>query len=96
MDAPEIKKKTTRTGRAIGKKDRARVSISMNDKDRNLSRLWELVKRLNSRRHERAAETARRVFMRGLMCELEDIALEQNAIAENDKDREQGKLFDLK
>lgn len=76
-------------------KDRARVSVSMNDEDRNLSRLWELVKRLNSRRHERAAETARRVFMRGLTCELEAIALEQNAIAENDKDRTQGKLFNV-
>ena len=96
MDAPEIKKKTTRTGKGIGQKDRASVSIAINDKDRTVSKLWELVKRLNSQRHERAAETARRVFMRGLMCELEAIALEQNAIAENDKDRVQGKLFDLK
>lgn len=68
-------KRTTRNGRVIGLKDRAKISIAVNDEDRTVSRLWELVKKRNSRKKITAAETARRVFLKGLMVEIEEMSL---------------------
>ena len=74
-DKAVSEKQTTRTGRVIGLKNRAKISIAINDEDRAISRLWELVKKYNSRKKITAAETARRVFLRGLTCELEEITM---------------------
>lgn len=90
MDKPQTEKKTTRTGRRIGMKDRCRVSISINDPDRNFSRLWEYLKKIYSRKKITAAELGAKVFFRGAMslleereaeyqCDAEKIAEEQNA-----------------
>ena len=93
IERAKTEKLTTRTGRAIGKKKRAKVCISVNDEDRNLSRLWELVKGYYSKRKQTAAETARRVFLRGLAAELEEITIRQDAITKEQQDNEQGRLF---
>lgn len=94
MEQAKTEKKTIRTGRRIGLKDRARVSIAINDPYREISRLWELVKKCNSRKKETAAETARRVFLRGLTAELEEIMLANAKAAEAEQERLQGRLFD--
>lgn len=93
IDKAQTEKATTRTGRAIGKKSRAKVCIAVNDEDRNVSRLWELVKRYYSRRKQTAAETARRVFLRGLAAELEDITMQQELQAKKEMDKDQMLLF---
>lgn len=94
METPKINKETTRTGKAIGRKNRARVSIAINDADRTVSRLWELVKKHYSGQKITAAESARRVFLRGLTGEIEEITLAKNAAAEAENDRKQGRLFE--
>ncbi len=95
METPKTEKKTTRTGKAIGqKKDRARVSIAINDADRTISTLWETIKKYYSEQKITAAEAARRVFLRGLTGEFEQITLARNAAAEAENDRKQGRLFE--
>ena len=73
MDKPKTEKKTTRTGKRMGMKNRCLVSISVNDPDRNVSRLWEHLKRHYSRKRIPAAELAKTVFLRGMTCLLEEI-----------------------
>ena len=60
------------------KKDNPRIFIAVNDADKAVSSLWNLVKGICSRRKETAAETARRVLIRGLTAELEEINLATN------------------
>lgn len=90
MDKPQTEKKTTRTGRRIGMKDRCRVSISINDPDRMFSRMWEHLKKIYSKKKITAAELGAKMCFRGAMSLLEDreaeyqrneeqIAEEQNA-----------------
>lgn len=81
-DAPQTKKKTTRTGRRIGMKDRCRVSIAINDPDRNLSRIWEYLKKIYSRKKITAAELGANVFMRGAVSLLEEREAEYQRTAE--------------
>lgn len=76
MDKPQTEKKTTRTGRRIGMKDRCRVSIAINDPDRNLSRMWEYLKRIYSRKKITAAELGAKVFLRGFMDLIEEREME--------------------
>lgn len=94
MEKAITEKSTTRTGKRIGLKSRARVSIAINDEDRNVSRLWQIVKGYNSKRKETAAETARRVFLRGLTAELEEITLATAKDTEKEQERLQGRLFE--
>lgn len=94
-EIPDVVKKTTRTGRRIGAKDRCKVSLTLNDPDRVISRLWETVKKYYSGQHETAAETAARVVMNGLLVENEKIILSQAAAEKKELDSRQGKLFDF-
>ncbi|MBR1951958.1 MAG: hypothetical protein IKA32_05245 [Lentisphaeria bacterium] len=76
MEKPQSKKKTTYTGRRSGlKKDSQRIFIVINDENKAVSHIWNMVKTICSRRKETAAETAGRVFLRGLIAELEEIHL---------------------
>lgn len=94
MEKAITEKQTTRTGKRIGLKSRARVSISFNDERREASYFLEVVKKYYSCKKITAAEAYRIVIMRGLACVLEDIALKQNAIVKNKQERLQGRLFD--
>lgn len=94
IDQARTQKETTRTGRAIGKKSRAEVSLKINDPDRNVSRFWEIVKRYYSKQKQTAAETARRVILRGLAAELEDITLRQAKESKEAAERDQMRLFE--
>lgn len=93
-EIPNVVKKTTRTGRRIGTKDRCKVSLTLNDPDRVISRLWETVKKYYSGQHETAAETAARVVMNGLLVENEKIILSQAAEKTKENDGLQGRLFE--
>lgn len=62
IEKAKTEKQTIRTGKRAGMKDRATISITVNDADRTVTRLWETVKKFNSRKKETAAETARRVL----------------------------------
>lgn len=93
MEKAITEKQTTRTGKRIGLKSRARVSISFNDERREASYLLEVVKKYYSGQKITAAEAYRIVIMRGLACVLEDIMLKQNAIVRKEQDRTQGRLF---
>ena len=86
-------KKTINTGKRIGLRGRATVSIAVNDEDRAVSGFWEIVKKFYSSKKITAAQTARKVFLRGLLAEVEEITLKQNAIAEKERERLQGQLF---
>jgi hypothetical protein len=92
-EIPDVVKKTTRTGRRIGAKDRCKVSLTLNDPDRVISRLWETVKKYYSGQHETAAETAARVVMNGLLMENEKIILSQAAERKEQQEQLQGSLF---
>lgn len=81
-DTPQTKKKTTRTGRRIGMKDRCRVSISINDPDRNFSRLWEHLKKIYSRKKITAAELGAKMCFLGAMSLLEEREAEYQRTAE--------------
>lgn len=93
-EIPEVIKKTTRTGRRIGTKDRCKVCLTLNDPDRFISKLWETVKKYYSGKHETAAETAARVVMNGLLMENEKIILYQAAEIKKENDGLQGRLFE--
>lgn len=86
-------KKTISTGRRIGTKQRATVSLAINDENREVSRLLEIVKKYYSGKKVTAAEAYRKVVMQGLACELEEIAIRQNALAKAKSEQEQGLLF---
>lgn len=88
-------KKTISTGRRIGLKQRATVSIAVNDESREVSRLLEIVKKYFSHQKITAAEAYRMVVMRGLCCVIEEITLKQNALADKEREQLQGRLFDL-
>lgn len=88
-------KKTVNTGKRIGLRGRATVSIAVNDEDRAVSGFWEIVKRFYSNKKVTAAQTARKVFLRGLLAEVEEITLQQKTDADAEIERLQGKLFDL-
>lgn len=94
MDKAITAKKTISTGRRIGLKHRATVSIAVNDADRAVSGMWESVKKYYSHKKITAAETARKVLLRGLLAEIEDITFKQNAVAQNEQERLQGRLFE--
>lgn len=87
-------KKTSGTGKRIGLRGRATVSIAVNDEDRAVSGFWEIVKRYYSNKKITAAQTARKVFLRGLMAEIEEITLQQKTDAEAESERLQGRLFE--
>lgn len=93
MEQAKTEKQTIRTGKRAGMKDRATISITVNDADRTVTRLWETVKKFNSRKKETAAETARRVLLRGLTAELEDITLITAKAEKEEQERLQGRLF---
>lgn len=93
MDKAQTEKPTCRTGRRSGLKDSPRISIAVNDADKVVSRLWNKVKDISSRRKETAAETARRVLIRGLLAELEEITLATEKSEEKELERLQGNLF---
>ena len=94
MDRAKIEKKTVSTGRRIGLKKRAIVSIAVNDEDRAISGLWETVKKFYSNEKITAAQTARKVFLRGLLAEVEEITLQRKNDTESELERLQGRLFD--
>ena len=75
LDQPKKVKATTRTGRRIGRKNRATVSITLNDPYRQVSGMWELLKLHFSRERMTAAELGNMVFMRGAVAILEEIEL---------------------
>ena len=87
METPQTEKKTCRTGRRIGTKDRCRISIAINDPDRILSRLWEYAKKRYSQKKITAAELGKKVFMNGIMNILEE--LDQNQLQSNEQQIEQ-------
>lgn len=89
-------KKTISTGRRIGLKKRAIISLAINDESREVSRLLEIVKKYYSGKKITAAEAYRTVVMRGLCCVIEEITLKQNALAKTQSEQEQCLLFDLK
>lgn len=86
-------KRTTRTGKAAGKKGKAKISIAINDADRAVSRLWEQVKHFYSLRNQTAAETARSVFLNGLSVMLQEIHQESIEKEEKRNNDGQGKLI---
>lgn len=93
MDKAKTEKKTTRSGKPIGLKNRAKISIAVNDEDRTVSRLWELVKKHYSAQKITAAETAHKVIMRGLTAELEEIMLATSNARREENESLQGRLF---
>lgn len=93
IEKAKTEKQTIRTGKRAGMKDRATISITVNDADRTVTRLWETVKKFNSRKKETAAETARRVLLRGLTAEIEDITLITAKAEKQEQERLQGRLF---
>ena len=93
-EIPDVVKKTTRTGRKIGTKDRCKVCLTLNDPDRYISRMWETVKRHYSGQHETAAETAARVVMNGLLIEIEKIAQSADRARAEEQNKLQGRLFE--
>ena len=93
MDKAKTEKKTTRTGKAIGQTDRAKISIAVNDEDRIVSRVWELVKKYYSGQKITAAEAAKKCFMRGLTAELEEIMLATSNARMEENESLQGRLF---
>ncbi len=94
IEKAQKEKKSTRTGKAIGKKNRAKISIAMNDENREISPLWEIVKKYYSNQNITAAETAHKVFMRGLTAEIQDITLATaKEASETEQERLQGSLF---
>lgn len=98
MDKPQTEKKTTRTGRRIGMKDRCRISISANDPDRIVSYLWEHLKKHYSRKKVTAAELAKTVLLRGITATLEEMEAEYQRNAEQVREAENAKqqTFDFK
>lgn len=88
-------KKTVSTGKRIGLKKRATVSIAVNDESREVSRLLEIVKKYYSHKKITAAEAYRQVVMRGLAVIIEEITLKQSALAKAENEKMQGKLFNL-
>lgn len=93
-EIPDVVKKTTRTGRKIGTKDRCKVCLTLNDPDRVISRLWETVKKHYSGQHETAAETAARIVMNGLLAEIEKIAQAADMARADENNKLQGRLFE--
>lgn len=93
MQKAETEKKTIRTGRRIGMKNRATVSITVNDEDRAISGMWETVKKYYSRKKITAAQTARKVLLRALLAEIEEITLATAKGVEKEQERLQGRLF---
>ena len=93
-EIPDVVKKTTRTGRRIGAKDRCKVCLTLNDPDRVISRLWETVKKHYSGQHETAAETAARIVMNGLLAEVEKIAIAADKARAEEENKLQGRLFE--
>ena len=93
-EIPDVVKKTTRTGRRIGAKDRCKVSLTLNDPDRYISTLWETVKKHYSGQHETAAETAARIVMNGLIAEVEKIAIAADKARAEENNKLQGRLFE--
>ena len=91
---PDVVKKTTRTGRKIGTKNRCRVCLTLNDPDRVISRMWEMVKKHYSSQFETAAETAARVVMNGLLTEIEKIAADADLARAEEQNKLQGRLFE--
>lgn len=97
-DKPQTEKKTTRTGRRIGMKDRCRISISVNDPDRCVSFLWEHIKKHFSRKKITAAELAKTVLLRGITSVLEEMEAEYQRNAEQIREAENARqqTFDFK
>lgn len=86
-------KRTTRTGKAAGKRSGVKISIAINDPDRVISKFWEEVKRFYSLRNQTAAETARSVFLNGLAVMLHDIANTKEQSANLNNKNNQAELF---
>ena len=93
IEKAKTEKQTIRTGKRAGMKDRATISITVNDSDRTVTTLWERVKKYHSRNKETAAETARRVLLKGLMAEIEDMTLLAEKAEKQEQERLQGRLF---
>ena len=93
MDKAKTEKKTTRTGKPIGLKNRAKISIAVNDEDRHVSGLWETVKKYYSGQKITAAEIARKIVLRGLTAELEEILLAKSTARREENESLQGRLF---
>ena len=53
----------------------ALVSIAVRDEDRIISQFWETVKKRESRRHIRACETARKIFLLGFAAYMQQLEL---------------------
>lgn len=94
VDKAKTEKKTISTGRRIGLKNKAQVSITVNDEDRAISGMWETVKKYYSNKKIPAAQTARKVLLTGLLAELEAITFAANIEAEKELDRRQARLFE--
>lgn len=90
---PQRTKKSARTGKRIGQKHRPTVSITVNDHDRNVSRLWELLKLHYSRERMTAAELGRMVFLRGAIALLEEIELRAHNEEKEEMEKHQERLF---
>ncbi len=89
MQTEETIKASTRTGKAIGRRNRALVSIAIRDEDRVVSHCWETVKRRESRKHIRACETARKIFMLGFAAYMEQMELDDAWQNQNQQPTEQ-------
>ena len=90
---PQRLKKSARTGKRIGQKHRPTVSITINDRDRSVSRMWELLKLHFSRERMTAAELANMVFMRGAIAILEEIELRAHNEEKERLEAQQERLF---
>ena len=90
---PQRLKKSARTGKRIGQKYRPTVSITINDRDRSVSRMWELLKLHFSRERMTAAELANMVFMRGAISILEEIELRAHNEEKERLEAQQERLF---
>ena len=93
-EIPDVVKKTTRTWRGMGRENRCKVCLTLNDPDRYISRMWETVKKHYSGQHETAAETAARVVMNGLLIEVEKIAQAADMARAEENNKLQGRLFE--
>ena len=93
IEKAATEKNTTRTGRKIGARDKAKISLAVNDQDRAISRILEMVKKYRGNQKERTAETYRRIVLNGLMVEIADIANEKQQQAQQEAEKQQGKLF---
>ena len=93
MGRAKIEKLTTSTGCKIGLKNGEKIYLAVNDEDRILSRQLEIIKKHDSKQKISAAETYRRILMRGITHIIEDMLLASQKETEKERQSLQMDMF---